>query len=588
MAHWSENAVLLRQERIQVVHLDAFDGLAGDAPQVVLFWMPPERGGAGAVTPAPALQQLTEFCGGLNRESVVCLFTTPGDAAQVLPAFERVAQFQTWITVKTTPGACRTEAGHLPRESAALVVHSRYPGPLRHVKTLVRYTHCPACGERTKDQGGRKHLYPEYGTTLSDVWTDQSCDPARDVQVVADRLGDFFGQAPYRELLVLDLRRCADLQPVPVPSLPAPPRPRIYGCPNLVAGLRQGDCLDVLREMPENVADLVFCDPIYNVKKDYDGVDDAQDLVVYHRWCDAWLTECCRVLKPGATLVVLNIPHAAARHYQHLSRFMTPQAWITWSALSLPARMLMPANYTILAFSKGPPRPLPGLTSPQASEEEFLRPLAEGFCLRPRCRAKRRAAGIDDRGSLGDVWLDIHRVRHNSRRADHPTQLPPALMRRLIALYTHPGELVLDPFNGVGTTTLVAEMMGRAFIGIELSEVYHQIALSKHRRLREGGDPFVTEGVPDAKNNDVRRIAKKKHAVPKKTLQMDVLRIARELGRRPTREDVAARSYYPLADFEDPDRFLGWGEVCAAVRAAGISEGKTEGALPSGAQDDAA
>ena len=110
--------------------------------------------------------------------------------------------------------------------------------------------------------------------------------------------------------------------------------------------------------------------------------------------------------------------------------------------------------------------------------------------------------------------------KYNARRVDHPCQLPPALMRRLIALFTCEGESVLDPFNGAGTTSLCAEQLRRKFIGIELSEACHQLVLSRHETLRQGEDPFAkaTRNL-QAKNSRVRRIGGIDYKVSRKVLQ---------------------------------------------------------------------
>ena len=186
----------------------------------------------------------------------------------------------------------------------------------------------------------------------------------------------------------------------------------------------------------------------------------------------------------------------------------------------------------------------------------------------------RKANAVEDRGPLSDIWWDIHRLKHNSRRVDNLAS--PALMNRLIAVFTSANEMVLDPFNGAGTTTLCAEVLGRRFLGIELSEQYHQLASERHDLLRRGGNPFAKEDcIPVAKNNRVKRIGSKKYEVPKKTLQLEVREMARRLGRLPTREEVARMSKYPLRYFED--YFLSWGEVCAAARTTGMKETRENG-----------
>jgi site-specific DNA-methyltransferase (adenine-specific) len=197
--------------------------------------------------------------------------------------------------------------------------------------------------------------------------------------------------------------------------------------------------------------------------------------------------------------------------------------------------------------------------------------LKPNYCVRQSCIAMRRRARESDREPITDLWWDIHRIKHNSRRVDHPCQLPPAFMRRLITAFTSKDELVLDPFNGAGTTTLCAEELGRRYLGIELSEKYHAIALARHEKLHAGGDPFEKiNRVPTAKNSRVTRIGGVKYKVSKKTLQLEVRRIAHELGRLPTRNELERYGCYPISHYDE--YFISWGEVCAAARTTGMSE----------------
>ena len=164
-------------------------------------------------------------------------------------------------------------------------------------------------------------------------------------------------------------------------------------------------------------------------------------------------------MRPGRTCAVLNIPQWAVRHFRHLKNRLTFQNWIAWEGLSLPVRKIMPAHYSILCCSKGPPRPLPGMKvdGQQILLQTETTSLKEGYCLRASCMKGRRRIRMNDREKVTDLWWDIHRLKHNSRRVDHPCQLPSTLMRRLISLFTFEGESVLDPFNGAGTTSLCAE-----------------------------------------------------------------------------------------------------------------------------------
>lgn len=572
MAHWSEICRPLEIETCRVVDLNALHGFTQEEPGVSLVVLPPGRTDTDAARSSAEFQALAAWCGRLHAQSALCILTTPPDAARLLPFLQDILRFQLWVAVKISENEVPILEGVLSARHLALLVLTRYQKPLEHTKTRIGYTYCPACEKTTKDYGGKKHTYHEYGTLMSDVWRDIEIDPNGDLEALTKRLTDVFGLAPYHALHVLDLRCCIALQPhVAAPSplvLPAICQP-----PALESQLINGDCLETLRRFPDDCVDFCFADPPYNLQKKYDRWNDALELVEYFAWCDLWLSELLRVLKPGGTLAVLNLPLWAARHAQHLTEFAYFQAWIVWEALGFPVRMVMPAHYALLCVSKGPPRSLPGLADWEPRDAEFLRPLAEGYCLRAGCVAARRRAGISDCASITDIWSDVHRLKHNSRRVNHPCQLPPLLMRRLFALFTCPGEIVLDCFNGAGTSTLVAAQMDRRFIGIELSPRYHQLASERHGQVVRGEDPFGKSAcVPETKNSPVRRLTKQSYAVSKKTLQLEVRRIAQELGRLPSREEVERLGAYSIDYYNQ--YFSSWGEVCAAARTTGMSESR--------------
>jgi len=125
-------------------------------------------------------------------------------------------------------------------------------------------------------------------------------------------------------------------------------------------------------------------------------------------------------------------------------------------------------------------------------------------------------------------------------------------MRRLYTIFTKPNEIILDCFNGAGTSTLVAHQMNRRFIGIEMSVQYHKIAQDRHDMILQGEDPFgKREEIPQAKNSRVERLQKQKYEVSKKDLQLEVRQIARTLGRLPTRDDVIEMSEHPIEYFDN-------------------------------------
>jgi DNA modification methylase len=571
MAHWSEEAKKLEIVSHRIDALDQLNYLGENTSEVSLFWFPFWRTTFDSRNSKQAVDKLVEYCSRLSETSVACFLTTPEDAALLVPNLEQHLRYQLWIAVKTPLDFDSDNPGRLPRRHAALLIFTKYRGSLRHTKTRVQYTYCPSCGKTTKDYGGKKHTYHEYGTMLSDVWRDFECNANENIDEVVNRLSDLFGLEPFQRLSVFDMRGCGEL--LPSNTLEEESLVQKVAAPNaaeLASQLLNDDCISALKSLPDDSIDFCFADPPYNLKKKYDKWDDSLESVQYFDWCDRWLTELYRVLKPGRTLAVLNIPLWAVRHFQHLNSFMNFQAWIAWDGLGFPVRMIMPAHYAIICFSKGEPRPLPGFIDHPQKEEE-LYPLEEGYCLRANCVSKRARMRQSDRTDLSDLWHDVHRLKHNSRRVDHPCQLPPALMRRLHAIFSNPGEMILDCFNGAGTSTLTAQQINRRYIGIDISLQYHELALQRHEQLTNGIDPFgKMDSVPTAKNSPVQRLRKQKYKVSKKTLQLEIRRIAKELGRLPSKEDVSQSSQFPLEYFEQ--YFVSWGEVCAAARTTGMSE----------------
>lgn len=574
MAHRSETNCSLSRKHVKVGCASDLAVLEARQPAVWTFLLPFAPSVTGCRVSGEWVSALRAFLGRMNGQSTVCILTTPEGAATLWPQLEDLLRFHLWVGVKIRRP--EVTAGGLPLHHAALLVMTKYRESLRHTKTRIGYTYCPACDRTTKDYGGKKHTYDPYGTLMSDVWRDIDCDPAQFPVSVVGRLQDLFGLPPYESLNLVDLRALRVLKREHEASPPNPPGQFQELPQGLRSELIKGECLEVLHQVPSDSVDFCFADPPYNLKKKYDNWNDGIDVREYFEWCDRWLAELARVLKPGRTLAVLNIPLWAIRHFTFMAKILEFQNWIVWEGLSLPVRMVMPAHYSIVCFSKGPPRIPPGLIPADRCrlERESLTALKELYCLRQDCVRARRLLDQRDSEALTDLWWDIHRLKHNSRRVDHPCQLPPALMRRLIALFTKEGECVLDPFNGAGTTTLAAEQLNRDFIGIELSPKYHELASKRHAELRSGLDPFEkTSRVPKAKNSNVKRLPKQHYAVPKKDLQLDVRRIARELGRLPSREDVVRLGKYSIEYYDK--YFISWGEVCAAARNAGMNERRT-------------
>ncbi|MCS6807005.1 MAG: DNA methyltransferase [Acidobacteriota bacterium] len=616
MAHLSEGSHPLVAQYISVQSDEHLCSLVRRFPDVCMLILPPCAEPDQYRRP---LQDIGSVVAGVAQElGPDATLITVGeviDLVQVQAAMPAAVRYQHWIAIKRASPR-RVDQRSLPNHHFGALIHTRYQQSLRHTKTRIKYTYCPACHKTTKDYGGKKHTYHEYGTLVSDVWRDVVCDLEGDLTPIIDRFRDLFGIDSYKELLILDCRQ-RDVKRVPAQyslksdwnasfivgregspkyeaAQPVMSQSRLFPYDfsdhiyeatesklpaHLMNQVLHGDCLQWLREIPDDSVDFVFADPPYNLGKNYLGYSDDLEIREYFNWCDQWIAELVRVLKPGRTLTLLNIPLWAIRHFLFMDSTLQFQNWIVWDALAFPVRLIMPAHYTILAFSKGKPRELPGLIGEadpvdvQSAPDMFkaLEPLAEGYCLRATCVKRRRASQATDRGPLTDLWWDIHRLKHNTRRVDHPTQLPPHLMYRLIAIFTKRGEVVLDCFNGAGTTTLAAHQMERCYVGIEKSKKYCDTARNRHEEIFRGLNPFRKAFRElTAKNSPVPRLPKQKYEVPKKTLQLEVKRVAQQLGHLPSRDELAQYGKFPIRYYDE--YFISWGEVCAAARTTGMTE----------------
>jgi len=525
----------------------------------------------------------------LSHNATLIIFGEVLDLVHIHATVSTSLRYQLWIAIKRETALVSTSQNQLPHQHVGALVYTKYDKQLQHTKTRLEYTYCPVCNKTTKDYGGKKHTYNAYGTLISDVWRDISINPSGDITPVIERFADLFGLPHYQALRVYDVSRCLTEYAVqPKPAYPNPTVPEA-----LSSKLLHGDCLNQLRTLPDNSIDFAFVDPPYNLKKEYQGYADNMSIGDYFRWCDEWISEIARVLCPGGTLALLNIPLWSIRHFLQLETVLTYQNWLVWDALSFPVRLIMPAHYTILCFSKGEARPLPGLTASSENLEiltgyaslaidasESLSVLKDGFCLRAQCVSDRARHALKDRDVLSDIWSDIHRLKHNSRRVDHPCQLPPPLMYRLIQLFTQPGEIVLDCFNGAGTTTLTAHQLGRRYIGVELEQRYYQMGLERHNEIEHGLDPFrKVNRELTAKNSPVERLKKQRYEIPKKTLQLEVKRVAQQLGHIPNHAEMVEHGKYPIRYYDE--YFISWGEVCAAARTTGMKETREDSVEPS-------
>lgn len=232
--------------------------------------------------------------------------------------------------------------------------------------------------------------------------------------------------------------------------------------------LYRGDCIEIMRNLPDASCDVVFADPPFNLDKLYPSqMDDNLRQENYLAWCEEWLTECVRLLRDGGSLFLYNLPKWNTFLSAFLNRRLTFRHWIAIdikSSLPISGR-LYPSHYSLLYYVKG--------DRPSAFHPDRL-PM--DIC--PACMADLKDYGgyKDKMNPLGvnltDVWNDIPPVRHAKyKKRKTANELSIKLLDRIVELSSNKGDVILDPFGGSGTTYAVAEMKGRKWIGMELGPV---------------------------------------------------------------------------------------------------------------------
>ncbi|MBT0957816.1 site-specific DNA-methyltransferase [Alphaproteobacteria bacterium KMM 3653] len=248
--------------------------------------------------------------------------------------------------------------------------------------------------------------------------------------------------------------------------------------------IMDGDCIEAMQSLPDECIDLIFADPPYNLQlkgalhrpdnSKVDAVDDHWDQFssfrAYDEFSQAWLAEARRILKPNGAIWVIgsyhNIFRVGAKMQDAGFWILNDVVWRKSNPMpNFRGKRLTNAHETMIWASKSE-------GGKYTFNYEALKALNEGVQMRsdwvlPLCTGHER---------LKD---------ENGQKA-HPTQKPESLLHRVLIGSTNPGDVVLDPFFGTGTTGAVAKMLGRDFIGIEREENYREIAkkrIAKVRRL---------------------------------------------------------------------------------------------------------
>jgi len=239
--------------------------------------------------------------------------------------------------------------------------------------------------------------------------------------------------------------------------------------------IHRGDCLEILKGLPDKSVDMVFADPPYNLQLGgdllrpdnslVDAVDDDWDkfdsFAAYDAFTRSWLKECRRVLKDEGSIWVIG-------SYHNIFRLGTAiQDLGYWVLNDIIWRKSNPMpNFKGTRFTNAHETLIWAAKSREQKRYTFNYDALKAFNEDTQMRSDWTLA----------LCTGEERIKGEDGKKAHPTQKPEGLLHRVIMAATKPGDIILDPFFGTGTTGAAAKRLGRHYVGIERDEQYAKVA----------------------------------------------------------------------------------------------------------------
>jgi site-specific DNA-methyltransferase (adenine-specific) len=271
--------------------------------------------------------------------------------------------------------------------------------------------------------------------------------------------------------------------------------------------LWQGDSLIWLQSIPDNSIDLVFADPPYNIKKA--KWDMFQNTHAYIEWSMEWIAEVQRILKPSGTFYICGFSEIVAELVSPCMKHFNSIKWLIWHYKNKAnlGNDWGRSHESILHFRK---------SDEFVFNMDAVRTPYHNHTLKypehPQAESSQYSNGGKQHewtphpeGSKAKDVIEIPTTCNGMHeKTPHPTQKPEELLRKLILASTNPGDIVLDPFVGSGTTAVCAEQLKRKWLGCDSNEEYLTWAV---KRLEQVENKSIEDWIDADKKTQKRRMS---------------------------------------------------------------------------------
>lgn len=252
----------------------------------------------------------------------------------------------------------------------------------------------------------------------------------------------------------------------------------------------QGDTLKILPTLTSDSAQIIIADPPYNIGKDFGNDSDKQPMDEYLLWCEQWINECLRILKPNGTMFIYGFSEILALILSKVP-YSINRRWIVWHYTNKTVPSLnfwQRSHESIVVLWK---------SDKVFHRDDIREAYTDGFLNGAAGKERTSTKGRFSKGEKtttytahanGALPRDVIKIpalaggAGMNERVDHPTQKPLAICERLIRSCMQKDGYVLVPFAGSGSECLTAKRLGLPFIGIELNSEYVKLI---HDRLKD-------------------------------------------------------------------------------------------------------